>query len=56
MGSIPRHLRFDTRGRIDRGIPGGVIAFAIVMMILSAISDSRSACYIETPIHIEAQP
>jgi len=50
-----REIVIDTRGRFDRGFPGGVIAFVIVILILTSISDPRSSCYLEleTPIHQE---
>ena len=51
-----RSLVIDTRSRFDRGIPGGVIALVIVVLILTSVSDPRSSCYLgrnPTPTHQE---
>ena len=53
-----RSLIIDTRSRFDKGIPGGVIALAIVVLILTSVSNPSSSCYVErsptqqeTPAH-----
>jgi len=51
-----RSLVIDTRSRFDRGIPGGVIALVIVVLILTSVSDPRSSSYLgrnPTPTHQE---
>lgn len=53
-----RSLVIDTRSRFDKGLPGGVIAFVVVVLILTSVTDPRSSCYVErapttqeTPAH-----
>jgi hypothetical protein len=42
-----RSLVIDTRSRFDKGIPGGVIAIVVVVLILTSASNPRSSCYVE---------
>ncbi len=53
-----RSLIIDTRSRFDKGIPGGVIALVIVVLIFTSVSNPSSSCYVEmsptqqeTPAH-----
>ena len=52
-----RSIVIDTRSRFDKGIPGGVIALAIVVLILTSVSNPRSSCHIDwSPTHQETTP
>ena len=52
-----REIVVDTRSRFDRGLPGGVIAVVIVILILTSVSNPQSSCYVDlsdTPVRQEA--